>query len=41
MIGHKDLQGAFIGIIVCSAVAGWAVIESAFWLLSFITIGWA
>lgn len=36
-----DMQGAFIMLGCISAIAGWAIIEGALWILSHVTIGWA
>jgi hypothetical protein len=36
-----DMTGAFVIAALVCAVAGWAVIESAIWIGTHITIGWA
>lgn len=36
-----DLKGAFTFMLCLAAVAGWAVIEGAIFLLSHISIGWS
>ena len=38
MINIGDMKGAFVAICVICAFVGWASIEFALWLLSFVSI---